>query len=204
MPRDDLEHRLLTGLERVGSVLRTLRRQSAQIEGVTATQARVLRILARHGAAGLRGVELSRELGVSRASGAETVSALVGRALVEQVEDPTDGRARLVRLTTAGREVHGNLAHWDDEAGQVLAALDSAQRIDMLRSLVATIQGLEQTGLIPEARVCPSCEHFQDNVAPGETAPHRCALTGNAIGPGDMQVDCDSHQHATGKLKVVE
>lgn len=195
MPRDDLDHRLLTGLERVGSVLRTLRRRSAQAEGITANQARVLRILARHGLVGLRGVELSRELGVSRASGAETIAALVARKLVEQLKDPTDGRARLVRLTGRGREVHARLAHWDDEAGQVLAGLSEAQRLEMLRALVATIQGLEAAGLVPEARVCPSCEHFQDNVAPGEAAPHRCALTGHALGAGDLQVDCDAHRH---------
>ncbi|MDF1562287.1 MAG: MarR family transcriptional regulator [Deltaproteobacteria bacterium] len=195
MARDDLEHRLLTGLERVGSVLRTLRRQSAQAEGVTGTQARVLRILARHGVVGLRGVELSRELGVSRASGAETVAALVGRALVQQVEDPTDGRARLVRLTERGREVHARLAHWDDSAGQVLDGLEDAERIAMLRSLVTTIQGLEASGLIPEARVCPSCEHFQEDPDPRAEAPHRCALTGDPIGPGDLQVDCDGHRH---------
>jgi DNA-binding MarR family transcriptional regulator len=190
-----LEHRIITGLERVGSVLGMLRRRAARAEGLTATQARVLRILSRAKAPGIRGVDLSRDLGVSRASAAETVAALVARGLVVQRPDPADRRVRRLRVTARGRALHRRIARWSDDADRILRRIDSQDRVRLLALLIAAIQGLEDEGLIPEARVCPSCEHFEENVAPGRASPHRCALTGEALGPGDLQVDCDAHRH---------
>jgi DNA-binding MarR family transcriptional regulator len=53
---------------------------------------------------GTRPGELARRAGVSPQAMAEFVRYLEERGYVERVPDPTDGRARLVRLTARGRE----------------------------------------------------------------------------------------------------
>jgi DNA-binding MarR family transcriptional regulator len=53
---------------------------------------------------GTRPGELARRAGVTPQAMAEFVRYLEQRGYVERIPDPTDGRARLVRLTPKGRE----------------------------------------------------------------------------------------------------
>jgi DNA-binding MarR family transcriptional regulator len=53
---------------------------------------------------GTRPGELARRAGVTPQAMAEFVRYLEGRGYVERIPDPSDGRARLVRLTAKGRE----------------------------------------------------------------------------------------------------
>jgi len=52
---------------------------------------------------GSRQADLARGLGVTRQAVNEVVQGLVRQGLVELIPDPSDGRAKLVRPTTAGR-----------------------------------------------------------------------------------------------------
>lgn len=58
---------------------------------------------------GVRSTELAERLGVTKQAIAPLVADLVAWGVVEQVPDPLDGRARLVRFTEAGWSglVHG-------------------------------------------------------------------------------------------------
>ena len=58
---------------------------------------------------GRRSTEIAQRIGISKQAVANLVADLVSWGVVEQVPDPQDGRARLVRWTSTGREaiLHG-------------------------------------------------------------------------------------------------
>ena len=90
---------------------------------ITLAQARVA---ARIGADGSRVSELAEQARVTKQSAAFLVEQLETAGYVERVPDPTDGRARLVRLTTRARgmaqaadaEVQRVLTEWADHVGE--------------------------------------------------------------------------------------
>jgi DNA-binding MarR family transcriptional regulator len=90
---------------------------------ITLAQARVA---ARIGPDGSRVTDLAEQARVTKQSAAFLVEQLETAGYVERVPDPTDGRARLVRLTSrAGRvaqaadaEVERVLAEWSDHVGE--------------------------------------------------------------------------------------
>jgi DNA-binding MarR family transcriptional regulator len=53
---------------------------------------------------GARAVDLAQRAGMTRQSMGEVVRDLVELGLVEMVPDPADGRAKLVRFTSSGKE----------------------------------------------------------------------------------------------------
>ena len=53
---------------------------------------------------GIRPSELARLTDVSKQAVSQTLAALVKQGLVEYIDDPRDGRARMVRLTQKGGE----------------------------------------------------------------------------------------------------
>jgi DNA-binding MarR family transcriptional regulator len=60
---------------------------------------------------GTRLTELARRLGVTKQAVGQLVTELEGLGVLERVDDPADGRAKLVRLTDRGlRALHHGLA----------------------------------------------------------------------------------------------
>ena len=96
---------------------------NAGITDITLAQARVA---ARIGPDGSRVSELAEQARVTKQSAAFLVEQLETAGYVERVPDPTDGRARLVRLTTRARrvaqaadaEVQRVLTEWADHVGE--------------------------------------------------------------------------------------
>ena len=96
---------------------------AAGITDITLAQARVAARISPHGS---RVSDLAEQARVTKQSAAFLVDQLETAGYVERVPDPTDGRARLVRLTTrAGRlaraadaEVQRVLEEWADHVGE--------------------------------------------------------------------------------------
>ena len=66
---------------------------------LTPALVRLLPHLSRHG---IRPTELARRIEVSKQAVGQALADSASRRLVELVPDPSDGRARLVRLTASG------------------------------------------------------------------------------------------------------
>ena len=96
---------------------------AAGITDITLAQARVA---ARIGPDGSRVSDLAEQARVTKQSAAFLVEQLETAGYVERVPDPTDGRARLVRLTAHARrvaraadaEVQRVLNEWADHVGE--------------------------------------------------------------------------------------
>lgn len=93
---------------------------------------------------GIRATELARRLEVTKQAVAPLVADLVGWGMVEQVADPTDGRARLIRWTEDGRRglLHGLgvLAEFEAE----LTARVGAGQVQIVRSALTELIDLLQ------------------------------------------------------------
>lgn len=95
---------------------------AAGIDDISPAQAR---IAARIGPDGTRVSDLAAQARVTKQSAAALVEQLEEAGYLERVPDPTDGRARLVRLTSrahpviaaAGAEVERVMAEWSDHVG---------------------------------------------------------------------------------------
>ncbi len=95
---------------------------AAGITDITLAQARIAARIARDGS---RVSDLAEQARVTKQSAASLVEQLERAEYVERVPDPTDGRARLVRLTprlqrlaeVADAEVVRVLAEWADHLG---------------------------------------------------------------------------------------
>ncbi|GAA1928803.1 MarR family winged helix-turn-helix transcriptional regulator [Nocardioides marmoribigeumensis] len=112
---------------------------AAGITDITPAQARVA---ARIGPDGTRVSVLAEQARVTKQTAAFSVEQLEKAGYVERVPDPSDGRARLVRLTpkaqpmidAAGEEVQRVMDEWADHVGE--------ERLDQLHTTLADLREL--------------------------------------------------------------
>jgi DNA-binding MarR family transcriptional regulator len=88
---------------------------------------------------GSRLTELADSAMMTKQTVGEVVSDLEKRGYVERVPDPDDGRAKIIRLTTKGREVY--LTGWrlNEELEQEWAARFGEDRIAALRAALELV-----------------------------------------------------------------
>lgn len=94
---------------------------------------------------GVRATVLADRLGVTKQAIGPLVADLIAWGIVEQVPDPSDGRARLIRFTTNGlQDLHSGLAVLSTLEAE-LAAHIGAEKMDMLRGTLGEIIALLET-----------------------------------------------------------
>lgn len=189
---------ILTGLARLGTVLRARGWRQAEPGGMTATQAQILAYLVARGSARMGAV--AEEIAVTQPTATGAVAALVRKGYVEKLRDPADGRATLLRPTAGGRGVAGGIAEWPDVLLAAVDALDGGEREVLLRALVKMIRELQQRGAIPVQRMCVSCRHFRPNAHAGTARPHHCTLVDAEFGDVMLRLDCGEHEQANAEV----
>jgi DNA-binding MarR family transcriptional regulator len=93
------------------------------------------------GDAGMRASALARDAGVSRQAIGQAVADLERLGIVEQVPDPGDARAKLVRYTRFGRAGHRRAMAVFTDLEHELAARVGAARVSTLKADLARIAG---------------------------------------------------------------
>lgn len=100
--------------------------------------------------AGTRLTDLAERAFMTKQSVGEVVSDLEQRGYVERVPDPSDGRAKIIRLTGRGQEAMALGREIIDEIEQEWAERYGAERVAALRSSLEAITA-ERLGAVPVA-----------------------------------------------------
>src|SRR5690606_7726382 len=103
---------IVTGLARIGMVLRQDGWRRADAAGLPPTQAQILVHLSARGPA--RAGELAQQIAVSQPTASDAVAALVRKGHLERSPHAKDGRASRLSATEKGRRTAGTLAVWPD------------------------------------------------------------------------------------------
>ena len=191
-----LPRRIRDGLDRVAAVLRADQWSASNAVGLNPTQTYVLSFLAGRDGSAIRVKEIAAHLGVSQPTATDSINALERKRLVQKSTSSDDARAVSVRITLAGRKILKAIGLAATATDEALAALSSAEQMELLTLLIKLVRNLQLVGSIPVQRMCVTCQHFRPNIHRGADQPHHCAFVNAAIGDGDLRIDCSDHETA--------
>ncbi|MEZ5383475.1 MAG: MarR family winged helix-turn-helix transcriptional regulator [Microthrixaceae bacterium] len=186
--RPVLDRKFLAAVERLGRAVRVARQEVATTHGVSLLGLSVIERLA--DADALRVGQLAAELAVTQPTTSDAVAALVDKGLVRRSPDPLDGRAKVLWLSPAGRDLAERVAHQLAPLMEPERATSADDQARALRVVLEEIHRLQQAGVITVNRSCPSCAHFQP---PAGADLARCRLLDLALPERDLRVDCPEH-----------
>ncbi len=194
-----LEARLASGLAKIALAARHELFRAAAPHGLSPVQAQLLAALAAAGEPGAGVGELAARLGLTPATVSDSLAALERRRLVTRRRDRADGRRVLVRATRRGAGLGRTLALWPEFLAAAAAGLSAGEKAVLLRAVVRLVGDLLRRGVVQEARMCPTCEHFRPRVHDDPERPHHCALADQPFGDRAVRLDCPDHQPAEGE-----
>ncbi|HCK85129.1 MAG TPA: MarR family transcriptional regulator [Hyphomonadaceae bacterium] len=183
---------LSNGLARLAALARQDDWRAGEVEGLTPTQADILRALIQR-PEGLRVTALAAHLNVTQPTASDAATALERKGLVEKLADPGDGRALVLRITRRGRALG---RRWPLSFGALVDALSEEDQARLLGIVTRAIYELQHRGDISPQRMCLSCRYFAPNVHRDQTRPHHCRFIDAPLGEGDLRVDCADHEEA--------
>jgi len=189
---EPLSRRLAAGLERLAAVSRQLDWQTAETEGLSPTQADLLRYAVQR-PEGVRLSAAAAHVAVRNATASEAVSALERKGLLRKTADPNDGRAILLRPTARGRRLAGR---WPASFEPVVGGLSAEEQEALLRLVMKMVRSLQNRGEIAPQRSCLGCRFFRENHTPGSAEPHYCAFVGAPMADRHLRIDCAEHESA--------
>ncbi len=190
------EAKIAAALERLGQVQRVLLQQASTAHGLSPVQARILARLAASPDRGNFPAELAEELGVTRATVADALAALVRKNLIDRQITVADRRRAAVSLTVAGRDLVASLDGWAAPLETELAALPERDQGALLATLLHLIAGLQRAGAVSTSQMCVTCFFFRPDTHPGQAAPHHCNLLDAPLAERELRFDCPEHQES--------
>jgi len=195
----DVDNKIVAALERLGQVFGVLLRGTAEERGLSPIQIRIVVHLLFHPAGFCHVGDLARQFDLTPATVSDAVSTLVGKGLVSKEPDPSDGRARVLRLTEEGTAWAEELSGWASSVQRVvkehLGSHSDAEKVIVMRFLMDLIAELQEEGVITVARMCKTCRFFDKNrYADDADAPHHCTLLDQPLRLHELRIDCPEHE----------
>ncbi len=111
-----------------------------------------LPVLRAMGPDGARVSDIARILGITRQAVAQSVAALERSGAVELVPDPSDGRAKILRWTPAGRARYEDALALYDEVERRYVERVGPRRAAALRRELAELQAVAAEGRVASGR----------------------------------------------------
>ena len=190
---EPIAQRVITGLSKISTALKSQSWQSAESQGLTPTQGQILALLQANPEKGVRLSVVAKGLATSAATASDAVSSLVKKGLVSREQAADDRRAIALRLTSEGQQQAERAASWPDFLLSAVEELSDEEQTVFFRGLTKIIRKLQEQDKIPVSRMCVTCHYFQANVYEEGNRPHHCQLVDAPFGDRDLRLDCPEH-----------
>jgi DNA-binding MarR family transcriptional regulator len=190
--QQDLDARLVAGIERLGQALRGMLRDAARQHGLSPIQLQLLIQIGQRNDGEARVGALAERFDVTAPTVSDAVAALVDKGLVRRSPSERDGRMVRLTPTEEGMRVMRLAETWADPLLHLLEAVPRPAKLAAFDVVSLLIEGLHDAGVIGLARMCRTCRHLRSK-AEGETQ-FWCDLLKMPLRSEDLRVDCPEHE----------
>ncbi|MGL4608705.1 MAG: MarR family winged helix-turn-helix transcriptional regulator [Trueperaceae bacterium] len=186
----DIDSKIVAGLERLAQALRVLLWEEAKTHGLSPIQVQFLIYLNNHPKRDRSVSHLAITFDLTKATVSDAVTALETKGYITREKSSQDKRAAVLKLTSSGKQLAKTLEPWADTVKKQLEGLEEGERLELMISVMNLIASLQKTEVITIARMCRTCQFFQESS--GEN--YFCTLLNQPLALKDLRLDCPEHQ----------
>ena len=184
----NLNSKIVVGLERISEAFRVLLWQHAKILGLSPIQIQILIFVHYHGDELCNVSHLAQEFNMTKPTVSDAIKVLTQKELISKVQSPEDKRAYHVVLTKEGLGIVKETEGFAQPVANGLAKQPLKDKEQLFASISSLIHQLNQQDIISVQRMCYSCAHYAQ-----KNGKHHCHLIGKSLKAGDIRLDCPEH-----------
>ena len=185
----DLSAKIVAGLERISEAFKVLLWDHSKETGISPIQIQILIFIAFHRSELNSVSSLSEEFNLTKATVSDAVKVLEKKKLVKKNPSPTDGRAYIISLSSAGEEMVKRTMNFADPLKKVIDSLDFRQKEETYQTLTRLIHQLHILGVITVQRTCMACRFYEKK---GRYA--YCNFLNMELRDRDIRIDCPEYE----------
>ena len=181
-----LESKILSGLERLSEVMKSLLWEKAKIHGVSPMQIQILLFVSTHNLEMNNVSYLAKQFSVTKATISDAVRVLLEKELLEKDFSSTDKRRFNLLTTAEGKEIVNDLSEYSAPIYESLTYFDQQELESIFGNISKLIFKLNQAGVIQVQRACFNCLHYKGD----KKTQHFCQLLSEKLKGHDLRLDC--------------
>jgi len=186
-----LDHKIVSGLERLAQVFRILLWEKAKVHGLSPIQIQLLIFLKYHPESLSTISYLAKEFNMTKPTVSDAVKVLEEKKLIKKFTSGEDTRSYTIQLTAAGNKMVAETEDFADPVRKLIAQSKSFDPSALWQGIYSIIMELNRQGVISVQRTCTSCQHYTTK----NKLPY-CALLEQKLLPHDIRIDCDEFEEA--------
>ncbi len=187
--RDELDKKIVAGLERLSQVFRALLWSKAVAHQLSPLQIQILLSTCKHRSEWNTVTHLAREFQVSKPTVSDAVNILESKKLIQKISRSADNRRFSIEPTKSGIGIARDTENYLNPISSSVELLGAPEKMGLWQSIADIIQALSSSGIITVQRNCYNCGHYQK-----EANTHFCNLLQVRLKAVDIQLDCPEFQ----------
>lgn len=186
-----IESRIVASLERVSQAFRVLLWNESKEYSLSPIQVQVLIFLLHHSDQKRKVSYLADEFNMTKATISDTIKTLEQKQLIKKVYEAHDNRSYTIHLSKKGKEIADRTSQFAKQIQAPIDKLHSADKENLLLSLLDIIHHLNKSGVITIQRMCFTCHFYKVNK---DGHKHFCGLLNTKLADTELRIDCAEHK----------
>ena len=182
---DDVSSKIVTGLERISEVFKTLLWEKAKLVGLSPIQIQILIFIAYHKPELCNVSHLAKEFNVTKPTVSDAVKVLDKKQMLVKDYSSADSRSYTIHLSSRGEEIVSLTKDFANPLKRQLGNFGTSDLDSIFKSLSELIYKLNRNGILTVQRTCFGCKFYQKN-----KHTSYCNLLEKKLLDKDIRLDC--------------
>lgn len=185
---NQIEHRIIAGLERIAEVFRILLWKQGKKFHLSPIQIQILIFLNTHSKEKCNVSYLAKEFNLTKATVSDAIQSLLRKGYITKERSQSDGRSYGIKLTYSGKLLYQKISSYTNELTEPILRLSRSQKECLLENLINIIYQLNQSGVISIQRMCFTCKYYRN-----EGKKHFCQFLDKPLERNELRLDCPDY-----------
>ncbi len=138
--------------------------------------------------------KIAEDIGVKRPTVTDALKVLIKKGYVSEKTYDKDKRYKILYLTDKGENFLKNESfNYKKILKNSVRFLKIKDKENLFLSLINFVADLAKKGILPIARICPTCENFEKNKFKESKKPHYCKLLKQRMNDFDLNINCEKN-----------
>ena len=182
----ELHSKVITGLERIAEVFKTLLWEKAKLHGISPIQIQILLFVSDHNVKLCNVSHLAKEFNVTKPTISDAVRVLLNKGLLDKDFSPSDNRRYNLLLSSKGEQLTADLYDYSSPVSKEIQNISREELHSLFGVISKLIYQLNQKGIIQVQRTCFGCQFYDGN----KLDTHHCNLLGKELMSKEIRLDC--------------